>query len=153
MARFRQQMADHARGERLRTLRTDRRLNQEDAAHEIGVSTKTLRTWEKGGPIRWDNAKAAAEFYEVDARSLVEREPGTPIDAPDVDGDVDQLDRIERKLDKIMVALRINEERVPSEKLAGDAVAGLLDSGQDPSKASPRKDGKDRSTAKTGRAG
>jgi len=69
-------MADHARGEHLRKLRTELRLSQEDAAHEIGVSTKSLRTWEKGGPIKWENAKAAARFYEVDPEELVSREPG-----------------------------------------------------------------------------
>ena len=100
VARFRQQMADHARGERLKSLRTDRRLNQEDAAHEIGVSTKTLRTWEKGGPIKWENAKAAATFYEVEAESLVEREPGTSIAT--LAENPDQLNRIERKLDEIL---------------------------------------------------
>lgn len=89
MARFRQQMADHARGEKLKTLRNQRRLNQEDAAHEIGVSAKTLRAWEKGGPIKWENAKAAASFYEVDAEGLVEREPGASLKTaePD-DGDL-----------------------------------------------------------------
>lgn len=76
LASFRQQMADHARGEHLRKLRTELRLSQEDAAHEIGVSTKSLRTWEKGGPIKWENAKAAARFYEVDPEELVSREPG-----------------------------------------------------------------------------
>lgn len=100
LARFRQQMADHARGERLKSLRTGRRLNQEDAAHEIGVSTKTLRTWEKGGPIKWANAKVAAEFYEVEAESLVEREPGASLEAA-VEPD-DQLTRIETKLDEVL---------------------------------------------------
>jgi len=95
-------MADHARGERLKTLRTDRRLNQEDAAHEIGVSTKTLRTWEKGGPIKWANAKAAARFYEVDAESLVEREPGASIDALTEEAEADRLSRIEAKLDRLL---------------------------------------------------
>jgi transcriptional regulator with XRE-family HTH domain len=53
---LRQQMADFARAERLRDLRDARHLSQEDAAHEIGVSVKSLRAWEKGGGIRWENA-------------------------------------------------------------------------------------------------
>lgn len=74
-------MADHARGEKLRRLRESRHLSQEDAAHEIGVSAKTLRAWEKGGPIRWENAKAVAAFYEVEAVELVTREiPDFPPD-------------------------------------------------------------------------
>jgi len=70
-------MSDYARGEYLKELREGRRLNQEDAAHEIGVSAKTLRTWEKGGPIKWENAKAAGAFYEVDPEQLVTRETST----------------------------------------------------------------------------
>jgi transcriptional regulator with XRE-family HTH domain len=74
LASFRQQMADFARGERLRKLREGRHLSQEDAAHEIGVSVKSLRSWEKGSGIRWNNAQAAAEFYGVEPESLVSRE-------------------------------------------------------------------------------
>lgn len=100
LASFRKQMADHARGERLKALRTERRLNQEDAAHEIGVSAKTLRTWEKGGPIKWENAKAAANFYEVDPESLVEREPAPPIDLMDAlkDAEVPSVKRVEDQI-------------------------------------------------------
>lgn len=76
LASFRQQMSDHARGERFKQLRCDRHLTQEQAGHEIGVSAKTIRTWEKGGRIEWDNAKAAGSFYDVDPEELVSREPG-----------------------------------------------------------------------------
>lgn len=74
LASFRRQMADFARGERLKELRDARHLSQEDAAHEIGISVRALRTWEKGGGIRWRNAKAAAAFYGVAPESLVSRE-------------------------------------------------------------------------------
>jgi len=99
-------MADHARGEHLRKLRTELRLSQEDAAHEIGVSTKSLRTWEKGGPIKWENAKAAARFYEVDPEELVSREPGdlmeslngSPVEAPSLQRVEDQIAALREEL-------------------------------------------------------
>lgn len=76
VANFQQQMSDFARGERLRTLRRERQLSQEDAAHEIGVSVKTIRAWEKGSGIRPRNAKAAGRFYKVEPASLVDHELG-----------------------------------------------------------------------------
>ncbi len=82
LATFRQQMADFARAERLKELREQRHLSQEEAAHEIGVSVKSLRAWEKGGGIRWLNAKSVAEFYGVDPESLVTREQGAEPVAP-----------------------------------------------------------------------
>lgn len=95
-ARFREQMSDYTRGERLRQLREGRHESQESIAAELGVSTKTLRAWEHGGKIRWINAKKLAEFYGVSADELVSRE------APDVFGEHEpaptQLDRIEAKL-------------------------------------------------------
>lgn len=111
---FRQQMADYARGQQLRALRNERHLSQEDAAHQIGVSTKALRTWEKGGKIKWPNAKAAGAFYGVDPESLVTREPGDlslklATDAPD-----DQLARIEAMLGSIDERLETLEAHLSS---------------------------------------
>jgi transcriptional regulator with XRE-family HTH domain len=74
VASFRQQMADFARADRLKKLRRERHLTQSDAAHEIGVSDRALRQWEKGKAIRWMNAKKLGEFYEVDPRDLVTHE-------------------------------------------------------------------------------
>lgn len=67
-------MADHARGETFRRLREERHLSQEDAAHELGVSVKTVRAWEHGKGIKWENAKVAGRFYGVDPETLVDRE-------------------------------------------------------------------------------
>jgi transcriptional regulator with XRE-family HTH domain len=75
-------MADFARGELFRELRERRHLSQEDAAHELGVSVKTVRTWEKGGGVRWTNAQRAGEFYGVDPERLVSRDPDD--ETPDV---------------------------------------------------------------------
>lgn len=67
-------MADTARGEHLLWLRGERHLSQEQAAHEVGVSVKTYRAWEKGGAIQWKNARRVAELFDVDPESLVSRE-------------------------------------------------------------------------------
>lgn len=80
LATFRQQMADYARAERLRELREARHLSREKVAAEVGVSTKTLYSWENGGGIRWENAKELAAFYDVDPESLVSRD--LDLDAP-----------------------------------------------------------------------
>lgn len=125
---FEQQMADQARGELLRQLREKRRLSQEDAAHEIGVTSKSLRTWEKGGPIKWDNAKAVGLFYGVDAEELVTRELVEPaVSTGPVLGykaeDVVRAERMEAKLDAILKALKITEWLDPDDALPGSTAA------------------------------
>lgn len=99
-------MADVARGERIRRLREDRHLSQEAAAHRIGVSVKSLRSWEKGGRIKWANAKRAAEEFEVSPESLVSREPVPEL--PDGPGELDE------KLEE----LRAGQARLLSEMAA-----------------------------------
>lgn len=76
VATFREQMTDYARGDKLLELRQQRRLSRETVAHEIGVTTKTLYTWEmRSGPIKFEpNATALGEFYGVDADELVTRD-------------------------------------------------------------------------------
>ena len=100
LARFRQQMADYARGQRLRELRERKHESQENAAFAVGVSVKTLRAWEHGGKIRWQNAKRLGSFYGVDPEGLVSREEALA-DTADSEP-VTQLDTIERKLDRIL---------------------------------------------------
>lgn len=78
-------MADVARGERLRALREARHWSQETAAHRIGVSVKTLRAWEKGGRIKWANAKRAGEELEVDPESLVSLDRPGASEPPEAD--------------------------------------------------------------------
>jgi transcriptional regulator with XRE-family HTH domain len=101
---LRQQMADFARAERLRDLRDARHLSQEDAAHEIGVSVKSLRAWEKGGGIRWENAKSVALFYGVDPETLVSRERDADDPTPDVLAALSPttIDELREKLDQVL---------------------------------------------------
>lgn len=96
-------MADFARGERLRDLREKRHLSQEEAAHEIGVSVKTIRAWEKGKGIRWQNALTVSRFYGVDPESLVSRDEGGDSLVGQGSGEAEhQLNRIEAKLDQLL---------------------------------------------------
>lgn len=87
-------MADYVRGERLRALREAAHLSQETLAYEIGVSTKSVRTWEKGGRIRWHNAKSLGVFFGEDPEQLVSREfaaPATVNDPPEVPAQLTEL--------------------------------------------------------------
>lgn len=72
-------MADYARGERLRELRNAKHASQEAVAFMVGVSTKTVRSWEHGGKIRWENAKRLGGYYGVDPETLVARETSAPL--------------------------------------------------------------------------
>lgn len=99
-------MADFAKGARLSELRKARHLSREDAAHEIGVTTRALYVWEnKDGPIKWENAVRAARFYGVEPDSIVSRER--------LGGYGDQLDRIEAKLDALLKRLGNDESPPP----------------------------------------
>lgn len=110
LARFERQMADFARGQLLTQLREARHLSQEDAAYEIGTTAKSLRAWEHGGPIRWDNAKKVAEFYGVEPERLVSREisqNGQPhVIHPD-EVVVGKLDEIIARLDGLEASLAL----------------------------------------------
>lgn len=102
-----------------RRLREEKHLSQEDAAHEIGVSVKTIRSWEHGGGIKWENAKAAARVYGAEPEELVERE------LPETAQDGTQLERIEFKLNRALVELGLD----PEEGIADDLARRL---GQEP---------------------
>lgn len=124
LATFRDQMADYARAERLRELRAATHESQENVAHEIGVSVKSVRTWESGGKIRWENAKKLATFYGVDPEALVSRDiHDEPVVAPPV-GD-SQLDRIEGKVDAILDALHGGLAGETIERLVSEALRDL----------------------------
>lgn len=102
-------MADFARGELLRDLRKSRHLSQDEAAHEIGVTERTLRAWERGGKIKWPNAKKAGAFYNVDPESLVQRDQ-RPAALVAESEERDQLDRIEGRLEALLAQLSTRDD-------------------------------------------
>lgn len=146
-ASFRQQMADFARGERLRDLREGRHLSQEEAAHEIGVSTKTVRSWEKGGGIRWANAKSAGAFYGVEPESLVtldedrERSPDLMAELS-TNGDQPTLSLILSKLNRIERMVEANARFVGNLEALAEAEGAVQDSADTPRRAKSQPDAK-----------
>lgn len=110
-------MADYARGETFKNLRDDRHLSQEDAAHELGVSVKTIRSWEHGGGIKWDNAKRVGQFYGVEPETLVRRELADVTEDDGLEGLRKQLDRIEGTVNELL-----GRDQHPSEEDEEDAV-------------------------------
>ena len=107
------------RGERLRQLREARGLTIEDAAHEIGVSTKTLWNWETGHGIKRPNLKRVAGFYKVEIQWLEHGETPDLMESLDGQPDVQvQLNRMEARQKRVEAALQ---------KLGRDLVTGLAD--------------------------
>lgn len=102
LATFRQQMADCARGDRLRELRAEKRLSREKVANALDVTTKTVYAWENNGAIKWENAQKVAAFYGVPPEEVAAREP------EDLTPGYVQLRNIERKLDAILAHLGID---------------------------------------------
>lgn len=109
-------MADFARAELLRDLRHAAHLSREALAHELGVSTKTVYSWENGGGIQWHNVLKIAAFFGVDPEALVVR--GLSPAAEPVAAGVSQLDRIEAKLDRLLKACE-NAEKPPAARSRG----------------------------------
>lgn len=96
-ASFREQMADYAKGDVLRELRSNKRMSREDVAHAVGVTPKSLYAWEKtNSAIKWENAKRLARFYDVEPDSLVTRDADEAAGLPSRA----QMDRIENQVIK-----------------------------------------------------
>jgi transcriptional regulator with XRE-family HTH domain len=67
---------DAAIGSRIKQLREARKLSQMDLANEVGVSLRTIGTWEKTGRVPMEQAVRLAEFFGVE--SLQTDAPNTP---------------------------------------------------------------------------
>lgn len=50
---------------RLKELREERSLTQQELAKEIGVHYRTVQNWEKGKQIKPDKARILANFFSV----------------------------------------------------------------------------------------
>ena len=119
LARFQQQMADVARADLLKRLRKDRHWSQERAAQEIGVSVRSIRSWERGGGIKWRNARRLAEAYGVEPEQITRRDDdedeGEVSEAPEeevgLEAKVDlllaQQARLLAEVGKVQAALRV----------------------------------------------
>lgn len=85
-------------GSRLRLLREDRAMSQEDAAHLVGVAVKTWHNWESGKRSPYENNwRRIGEAFEIDVR-LIRGKPPTPLGLDAADS---QLDRIEQSVGEI----------------------------------------------------
>jgi transcriptional regulator with XRE-family HTH domain len=131
-------MADIARGDLLKGLRKQRHLTQSDAAHEIGVSDRALREWERGKAIRWGNAQKVAEFYGVDPRTLVEHESEAGEEVVrGVRSNSEKLDEILERLREIEKAIGLNplgaDELLAARAARADALLAAGESPEPPS--------------------
>lgn len=93
-------MADLARAERIKALREERGLRQQDVADAIGVELRSYQRQEANGGIRGENAKKLADFYGVELKWLLMG------DTPDVLGAMNG--RSDERLDRIEAAVEEN---------------------------------------------
>lgn len=104
---------DTERAQRLSELfHRSRHNRQKDLAEAVDVETRTVQRWLNGGSISkryWDDL---ARELDTNVRYLVFGE-----EDQDVEVDATQLDRIEAKLDAIMVALGLSFDDQQTERL------------------------------------
>ena len=122
------EMEEHRKvvGQRLRDLRKQHGMNQEDAAHAVGVAVKTWSNWERGATAPYDsNWKKIGDTFGVDPASIIGTPPaplglghnpaGNPGETPDsdlsqqvadlqnqVDAQDAKLDEMNAKLDRLL---------------------------------------------------
>jgi transcriptional regulator with XRE-family HTH domain len=111
-------MEEHRKraGLRLVQLREARAWNQEDLAHESGLSVKTISRFENGRHDgRRSTLRQLAEALGVDEADIV-GDPPAPLGLGD-NGSGDQLDRIERLLVELSGRLAQLEELVATREL------------------------------------
>lgn len=146
-ARLRDQMADFARAERLQKLRAATHQSREQIAAEIGVTAKTLYSWEHGGKIKWPNAVKIADFYGVDPESLVSRDITATGSA-----EPSQLDRIEEALEDLLERVGAIERQLQTttDEGADRDLEGLEQSEQSGGRDAPAVDAEDDRAADDG---
>ena len=146
--------------ERLKQLRLQKerrigkRISQETAAFEIGVSARTYRTWEgTGATIGFENLKAAAEYFDTTTAYIEygqhEQEP-----TPDIlrHSNASQLDRIEQKLDEVLAHLGVKSTQ-PAVRLAQGLLEAAQASAQDQSESPTKQPARGRRRPKAADAG
>jgi transcriptional regulator with XRE-family HTH domain len=132
----------HAQAQRIRKLRKDKGrrggvfISQETAAHGIGVSSRTYRTWEaEGAELKLENLKALAAYYDT-VPDYIERGLTHPAPTPDL-GKPTQLERIEQavvaideKIERLM--LELSDREMAAVELVDKALQRVLDSRDPP---------------------
>lgn len=65
-----------------KVIRDEKGLSLEKVAQAIGVNKSTLSRFENGLPMKYDNIKALARFYEISDEELVAEAEPEPEKAP-----------------------------------------------------------------------
>jgi transcriptional regulator with XRE-family HTH domain len=103
-------------GERVAQLRDARGMSQEDLAQEASVSVKTISRFENGRHDgRRTTVRRIADALGVDEADII----GPPLDPLGL-GSPTQLDRIEAKLDELLVILRPSESEKSPQEIADE---------------------------------
>jgi transcriptional regulator with XRE-family HTH domain len=105
-------LAEKARGQRIAQLRKRKRLTQQAMAERLQIAYRTYQTWEAGTMPEWDNLEKLASFFGVKPEFLI-GDNGIA-DDPDL---LPQLDRIETKLEAVLIAVTQLGERVAEAEL------------------------------------
>lgn len=80
---------DHARAERIRTLKSDRPdLTWEQIADHVGVKERSVHNWAATGGIKYENAEKLAELFGVSVDYIWRGEGGS---VATMDGDTPDL--------------------------------------------------------------
>lgn len=131
-------MADVARGDQLRRLRSARHETQQDVADEVGVSLRAYQAWEAGGTIKWVNAKRLGEHFAINPESLTAREDED--ETPDAIGALNDTGTIAEVLDRLGAiesrlatqAARNEEMRIALDQLVARQELGANGGSQSP---------------------
>lgn len=114
-------------GQQLLGLRKARGWNQEDAAHNVGVSVKTWRLWERGKTTPYDsNLRRIGTAFEIDPAVLLESKP-VPLGLGE-SGTIahEWADRIEAQLTGVVVKLDEVLERLGDRDEFDEAARAML---------------------------
>ena len=100
VAELRMALDEKARGQRIAQLRKRKRLTQQAMAERLRIGYRTYQTWESGTLPEWHNLEKLAKFHGVKPEHILGEDAEPPR--------LDQLDRIEEKIDAILVQLGIS---------------------------------------------
>lgn len=99
-------------GRRLLELRKRRGWSAEDAAHEVGVSSKTWHNWESGKRNPYDsNKRRIAKAFGIDVEDLAVDLP-SPLGLGSGLANANQLDQIEAKVNGLLALVGLLAERL-----------------------------------------